>query len=812
MAALHALFWAFGLVVFVLGIQGSVYLPLTLAYEAWKRRTLARLPPFRGRVSAVVPAFNEARTIRVAVETLLESDWPDLEVVVVDDGSTDGTAEELRDLAEAGRLRLLRQANAGKAAALNAGIAAATGEVVLYTDADSLFFRDTVARMARWFADPSIDAVCGNDMPLRAGTGLQKMLAVTTHIGTGYVRRALSVIGCLPIISGNLGAVRRGVLAEIGGFRNIWGEDLEITWRLHAHRKRIVFDPEPAVLADCPATLGALWRQRVRWVRSYLKIARLHRGLFLSRAARPFSLYLPVNFANMAVVPVLQAALLLALPLAVTRGWLRLDGPLELLSWLGLTFFAAVALYSVLLDRDWRDLWYLPWGLLILPVSYFYNAVVIYSWWKEMRRAEERWEKIKRLGPVPASPVPWARAAAMVAVAAAAAVTTWTVMARRQAEAPRQAAAPVGEGAARPAFHLSISTHFDAWPDWRDATRRLLDRPLIGLVDTVGLGAGRTEWTYFRWAGHEDRWSNHQKGEPRDLLRTAADELHARGFRVAAFIDLYAPRWIQEHPGTAAVQADGTPHAEQVSLAELADGEFGKLVVQMIDDLAAGWPVDAVDVTEAAYYQTSFGPADLASYRRATGRAAWPRDWRGRVDVDDPTVWAWKCALVDRFVERAAAAAHRHGKLLYVDVAASWKDLKRDGRDHGHDYPALLRHADQLVVWNYFALEGVPPAASRDLAERLAATLPPGRWTMSVGLWGPGGKPVSPPELEEAVSAAVAGGARRIWVTPNDQITPAHWDALLRAWLVPVRAAPPLDRGPATAAAPRRSPAAPGKR
>lgn len=800
MALLHALFWAFGLVVFLLGLQGVLYFPLTIVYEVWKRRALRRLPPFAGRVSAVVPAYNEERTIRVALETLLESEWPDLEVIVVDDGSLDATAERVQDLADAGRIRLIRQANAGKATALNTGIAAATGEVVLYTDADSLFFRDTVARMARWFADPSIDAVCGNDMPLRAGTGLQKLLAVTTHIGTGYVRRALSVIRCLPIISGNLGAIRRRVLEEIGGFRPIWGEDLEITWRLQARGKRVIFDPEPAVLADCPATLAALWKQRVRWVRSYLKVARLHRGLFFQRSAWPFSLYLPVNFANMAIVPVLQAALALALPAALTGGWLRLDGPWEILSWLGLWFFFAVAAYGILLDRDAGDLRYLPWGLLILPISYFYDAVVIHSWWKEMRRAEEKWEKIRRLGPSPAPPRQWAFGASMVAVALAAAVATWTWMARERAAAPHSGPVALeGGGVARPAFQLSLSTHFDAWPDWRDATRRLLDRPLVGMADLIGIGAGRAEWTYFRWAGHEERWSNHQKGEPRDLLLVAAREVHDRGFRVAAFIDLYAPGWIRAHPGTAAVQADGTPHPEQVSLAELAEGEFGRVVLEMIEFLAANYPIDAIDVTEAAYRHTSFGPADLASYRRASGRTDWPRDWRGRVDVDDPTVWEWKCGLLESFVARAAESAHRHGKLLYLDVAASWKDLRRDGRDHGHDYARLLRHADHLVVWDYFALEGLPPTASRDLAERLAATLPAGRWTLSVGLWGPGGRVVAAADVAAALAASVAGGARRIWVTPFDQITPEHWDAILRVWLVPADRPPP---GAAQATAP----------
>jgi cellulose synthase/poly-beta-1,6-N-acetylglucosamine synthase-like glycosyltransferase len=791
MTALHAVFWAFGLTVFVLGLQGAIYFPLTLAYEVWKRRTLGRLAPFTGRVSVVVPAFNEARTIRVSVETVLESSWPDLEVIVVDDGSTDGTAEQVQPLADAGRIRLLRQANAGKARALNAGIAVATGEVVVYTDADSLFLRDTVALLVRWFADPAIDAVCGNDAPLRAGTALQKLLVVTTHIGTGYVRRALSVLRCLPIISGNLGAIRRRVLDEVGGFEPIWGEDLELTWRLQLAGKRIVFDPEPVVLADCPATLGGLWRQRVRWVRSYLKIARRYRGRFLARDAWPFSLYLPLNFANMALVPLLQTGLLLLLPLALSRGWLALHGPWELAAWLGLVFFFAVAAYAILLDREWRDLAYLPWGLLILPVSYVLNAVVIYSWWKEMNRAEEKWEKLGRLESTPgAGRRAWGSWLVLAVMLATVAGALALLQSQRPAPATVVGAgattlAWAGSGVARPVFSLGLSTHFNPYGDWNDAVRSVLARPLVGLGRVVGVEAGRAEWTYFRWAGQEARWSNHQKGASEDLLATAAAALRARGFQVAAYVDLYAPTWIATHPGSAAILADGTSHPEQVSLAELADGPFGALVVQMVEEIARTQAVDAIDITEAAYRQTSFGPADLASFRTFSGRLDWPRDWRGRPDVEDPTVWAWKSALVERFVQRAAEAAHRHGKQLWMDVAASWKDLKRDGRDHGHDYALLLRHADRLVVWNYHWLEGLPATASTDLARRLAATLPAGRWSMSVGLWGPEGKVITPAQLGQTLAASLEGGARDLWVTPNDQVTDAHWNALLQVWLAP---------------------------
>jgi hypothetical protein len=297
----------------------------------------------------------------------------------------------------------------------------------------------------------------------------------------------------------------------------------------------------------------------------------------------------------------------------------------------------------------------------------------------------------------------------------------------------------------------------------------------------VGIGAGRVEWTYFRWKGHEDAWSNHQKGEPTDdLLLEAARAFRAEGLEVAAFVDLYAPAWIASHPGAAAVSSDGVASREQVSLAQLADGAFGARVVEMVEALAAGYPIDAVNVTEAAYGDASFGAEDLASYRALTGRRDFPRDARGRVDLEDPSVWEWKSTLFERFVAKAAAAVRRHGKKLYVDVAASWKDLSRDGRDFGQDYARILRHADRIVVWDYFALEGLPPSASGELVRHLAASYPSSHFDVSVGLWGKGGSVVDPAQFDAALAAALAAGARQVWVTPNDQVTDEHWVSVAR--------------------------------
>jgi hypothetical protein len=219
---------------------------------------------------------------------------------------------------------------------------------------------------------------------------------------------------------------------------------------------------------------------------------------------------------------------------------------------------------------------------------------------------------------------------------------------------------------------------------------------------------------------------------------------------------------------------------DQVSLVELADGAFGARLVEMVEDLAARYPIEAVNLTEATYGDASFGAADLASFRALTGRRDWPRDARGHVDLESPEVWEWKSMLFERFVAKAARAVRRHGKQLYVDVAASWKDLSRDGRDYGQDYARLLRVADRIVVWDYFALEGLPPSASGDLARHLAESFPTSHFDVSIGLWGKDGTVVGPAEFDAALEAALAGGATQVWVTPNDQVTDEHWASIVR--------------------------------
>jgi cellulose synthase/poly-beta-1,6-N-acetylglucosamine synthase-like glycosyltransferase len=387
-----------GFAIFVFGLQTVILLPLAVAHEFWKLRFFRRHgeshTPF---VSVIVPAYNEERTIAASVQSILESDYPSFELIVVDDGSTDGTGAILAPLGASGSIVLISKSNGGKAGALNAGIAAAKGDVVFCTDADSIFRPETIRKVARWFVDPDIHAVCGNDTPLDPRGPLRKVLALTTHIGTGFVRRALSMLRVIPVISGNACAVRREYLDIVGGFTDIWGEDLDLTFKLHRVGARIVYDSDSLVMCESPGTLGALWNQRVRWTRSFLKITALHRDMMFSRKHFPFSWYLPLNWFNLIGIPVLQVVALAGVLAQTIIGSPRFVGPMEAVAYAGFGVFVVVAVFSVLLDRAPRHLWYVAlWGWLVVPLSYLYDAVVLASISSELRGTSEQWVKAER--------------------------------------------------------------------------------------------------------------------------------------------------------------------------------------------------------------------------------------------------------------------------------------------------------------------------------------------------------------------------------------------------------------------------------
>ena len=131
---------------------------------------------------------------------------------------------------------------------------------------------------------------------------------------------------------------------------------------------------------------------------------------------------------------------------------------------------------------------------------------------------------------------------------------------------------------------------------------------------------------------------------------------------------------------------------------------------------------------------------------------------------------------MEGFIKKAAQIAHRRHKKLYVDVPVSWADFRRNGRDSGLDYKRVLRHADNIVVWNYFYLEGKPPAVSEAISRYLVENLPKDSFYVSLGLWGKNDDQMDPKTFSQGLRSTVRGGVKRIWVTPDSLMTEGHWN------------------------------------
>ena len=344
-------------------------------------------PSYLPRVAVLVPAWNEAPVLQFSVDRLLATDYPvdRLRIVIVDDASTDGTLELLQAKQDQhpGRVLALRREKGGqgKAHTLNHGLrvllADDWAEAILITDADVVFKPDAIAKMARHFADPQVGAVTSfireeSEPP----NWMSRYIGYEYTTAQAAARRAQNVVGAQACLAGGAQMLSRENLDALGGQidTTTLAEDTVTTLLTQIHGRKIVFDGNAQCLAEEPASVNGLWKQRLRWSRGNLQVTRRFYKVFFrpSRVHHLGNLWFGLQWFSTLLLP----ALMVLTSLALVLMWsVDADGAKLLFrAFWGISALAFVftTTFTLLMDgavarRSWRQALMFP-GLVSLTI------------------------------------------------------------------------------------------------------------------------------------------------------------------------------------------------------------------------------------------------------------------------------------------------------------------------------------------------------------------------------------------------------------------------------------------------------------
>jgi cellulose synthase/poly-beta-1,6-N-acetylglucosamine synthase-like glycosyltransferase len=294
-----------------------------------------------------MPAYNEENYIVASIRTLLDLEYPKdrLELIVVDDGSTDNTYRVAKAF-EGPNVRVLTKENGGKGAALNFGIRQARGELVATMDADSYVTRGTIRELIPYFADKDVMAVTPAVKIRESGSWLKEFQRVE-YLMILFSRKLLSFIDSVPVTPGPFSMFRRGVFEKVGYFdEHNLVEDQEIALRIQAANYKIRSSMTADVYTEPPDNMKDLIKQRVRWQRGGIRNYWKYRGMMRPEYGDFGMYFVPLNFAALTAFFLLLGLLaysVLTTPYYVQYIWFEAVG-------MDITFVTFVGTFVVLIS------------------------------------------------------------------------------------------------------------------------------------------------------------------------------------------------------------------------------------------------------------------------------------------------------------------------------------------------------------------------------------------------------------------------------------------------------------------------------
>lgn len=399
----------FGLFAFsvVLAVAAAV---LNIVLAVRRRRSEARIRaaeessvPRLVDVSVLLAAYNEEKVIERTLRAVLASHYPIREIMVVDDGSTDSTAERVRALAATDeRIRLAQQPNRGKSAALNHGLRLVRGCMVVTIDADTLVTPQTIAEAARVFArdtEGRVGVVAG---AIRVGNHRTNILtrwqALEYVTQVGIDRAAQAALQAIAIVPGACAAWRREAIIAAGGFKtDNLAEDAELALTMHELGWKVDQADAAVSYTEAPTSVDDLLKQRVRWTYGIMQAMWKHRGLLGDRRHPGLGFYVFPMYVLGQFVPFLflPGTVVVTFLLLQSGAWLLVAG-----------FFVGFVVYQLLLssiavrlqDADPRQLWIVPlYRLIYEPMrAYLLYATALCA----VKGVRVRWNRVTRTGTV----------------------------------------------------------------------------------------------------------------------------------------------------------------------------------------------------------------------------------------------------------------------------------------------------------------------------------------------------------------------------------------------------------------------------
>lgn len=248
------------------------------------------------KVSVVVPAHSEGKIIANTLERILELDYPDLQVIVISDGSHDDTLQKAQAFLSDERVTVIdKRVNEGKAMAINDALVFATGELVLVMDADAYPEPDALRWMVPHFIrNPRVAVVTGNPRVRNTDTLLGKIQAVEFSSIISLLKRAQVIWGRIMTVSGVMALYRKSALHDVGSFvHDSATEDIATSWELQRKFYDIRYEPHAMARMQVPPGLRSLWNQRLRWARGLAQVLRRNVDIWKSwKNRRLFPVYL----------------------------------------------------------------------------------------------------------------------------------------------------------------------------------------------------------------------------------------------------------------------------------------------------------------------------------------------------------------------------------------------------------------------------------------------------------------------------------------------------------------------------------------